>query len=211
MGGSGSGRKGGKRKVENAWSLDVNTLKGAGFLAPGHSGRWHWTEDGERQADIRLQMEGGGLRLDYRTRPGGGDWQSIDYRVPILWRPCTLGGVRPYFSCPGIRHGRHCGRAVVKLFCPGHYFLCRRCLNLAYASQSELPHDRALRRANKRRMRLGGEPGTEALLWRPKGMWRRRFERERARIFEDEAAADDHFLAWLKHRYPAQAVRHLLR
>ena len=63
-----------------------------------------------------------------------------------------------------------------------------------YASQSEAEHDRMLRRANKRRMRLGGEPGTYSLIRRPKGMWRRTYKRELEAIFDDEELADEMFV-----------------
>jgi hypothetical protein len=90
-------------------------------------------------------------------------------------------------------NGRCCGRQVVKLYGPGRYFLCRHCYQLTYASRSEATYDRALRRANKRRMRLGGEPGTESLIQRPKGMWQRTFEREVEAIYTDEELADEMF------------------
>jgi hypothetical protein len=69
--------------------------------------------------------------------------------------------MRPYFICPGVVSGVGCGRRVAKLHGPGRYFLCRHCYRLAYASQSEGGWDRALRRANKIRQCLGGDPGSE--------------------------------------------------
>ena len=85
-----------------------------------------------------------------------------------------------------------CGRRVAKLHGAGRYFLCRRCYRLAYASQRESGLDRTLRRANKIRRRLGGEPGMAARFPdRPKGMWRRTYDRLRWHVFEAEMAAED--------------------
>jgi hypothetical protein len=52
--------------------------------------------------------------------------------------------------------------------------------------------DRTLRRANKIRQRLGGDPGMAARFPpKPKGMWRSTYERLRKRAFDTEMRADD--------------------
>jgi hypothetical protein len=114
--------------------------------------------------------------------------------VAITRVPCRFGGTRPYFICPGVVNGQACGRRVAKLYRPGRYFLCRHCYRLAHASQNEAALDRALRRANKIRKRLGGEPGDcHPFPERPKGMWRRTYQRLFERAMDAELLADDMF------------------
>jgi len=56
-----------------------------------------------------------------------------------------------------------------------------------------------LRRANKRRMRLGGKPGTCSLIRRPKGMWQRTYEREFHEILSDEERGEELFFERTAH------------
>jgi hypothetical protein len=158
MGGLGSGRpsSGGRDKVEECRSIDVNRLHREGCLRPGWAGNWHWTRAGEQVAWIGLRADLDRLRLIYRVRIGGGDWQDIAESVRILRVACRYGGTRPYFECPGVVNGRACGRRVTKLYGHGRYFLCRHCYRLVYASQSEGELDRALRRANTIKTAAGG-------------------------------------------------------
>ncbi|MCP4185014.1 MAG: hypothetical protein GY761_17160, partial [Hyphomicrobiales bacterium] len=164
-------------------------------LAHGWSGGWNWTCDGERVAWIRLHANDNRLHLSYRVRIAGGDWEDIDETIQIVQVPCSFGGSRPYFICPGIVNGTTCARRVVKLYGSGWYFLCRHCYQLTYTSQSEEGWDRALRKANKIRQRLGGEAGMAELFPnRPKGMWQRTYEKLRNQSIEAEAIADEAFL-----------------
>ena len=112
--------------------------------------------------------------------------------------PCRFGGARPYFVCPGIVNGIACGRRVVKLYGAGAYFLCRHCYRLAYASQREDSYDRASRRANNIRMRLGGEPGTAAPFPdRPKGMHYKTYERLKSAALNAEILAEEQLIILL--------------
>ena len=134
------------------------------------------------------------MHLAYRVRIGGGEWEDVAETVRIVRLPCRFGGARPYFVCPGVVNGIACGRRVAKLHGPGRYFLCRHCYRLAHASQSEGTWDRTLRRANKIRQRLGGDPGMATPFPpKPKGMWRRTYERLREQAFDAEMRADEAF------------------
>jgi hypothetical protein len=155
-------------------------------------GGWQWSRDGEKVASINLRAEHDQLRLTYRVRLNGGEWEDVAEAVRIVRLPCRYGGARPYFVCPGIVNGIVCSRRVAKLYGPGRYFLCRHCYRLVHASQSEGGLDRALRRANTIRQRLGGDPGMAAPFpSRPKGMWRRTYECLHRRTFEIEMRAEE--------------------
>jgi hypothetical protein len=125
--------------------------------------------------------------------------------VNLIYVDCNYGNQRPYFICPGIINGKHCQRRVGKLFAGGKYFLCRNCYNLAYSSQSESREDRMLRRANKIRMALGGEPGTAHFIaWKPKGMHQRTYDRKRWEIEGCEYQANLMFLSKYRHVLSAE-------
>ncbi len=189
MGGFGSGRPSGSGRdtVESCRSLDVLRLHNTGRLQPGWSGSWEWTREGKRIGCIGLCAEADCIHLSYTVRINGGEWENVAETVRIVRVPCRFGGSRPYFICPGIVDSVACGRRVAKLHSAGRYFLCRHCYRLVYSSQSEGVGDRALRRANKIRQRLGGEPGTDTQFPpRPPNMRRSTYERLRNQAFDAE-------------------------
>src|SRR3954469_22388564 len=192
MGGLGSGRPGGSGRstIESCRSLDVNRLHRTGCLEPAWCGGWHWTHHGERVGWINLRADVDRLHLTYRVRTAGEDWQDVHETVRIVSVRCRFGGSRPYFICPGVVNGLYCGRRVAKLYGAGRSFLCRHCYGLAYASQREDEMDRALGRANKIRVRLGGEPGMASTFPdRPRGMWRRTYARLEESVYAAEQRA----------------------
>jgi len=194
MGGFGSGRPSGSGRdtVESCRSIDVNRLHKAGCLAPGWWGGWQWTRDGEKVASITMRAEADRLHLSYRARIGGNEWADVKETVRIVRVPCRFGGARPYFICPGVVNGIACKRRVTKLYGPGRYFLCRYCYRLAHASQSESRGDRALRRTNKIRQRLGGDTDMAAPFpKKPKAMWWKTCESLREQAHEAEMLADE--------------------
>ena len=149
----------GRDKVESTRVHRCESAASGGLSASRLCGGWQWTRDGEKVAMINLRAEEYRLHLSYRVSIAGSDWEEMEETVRIVRIPCRFGGTRPYFICPGVVNDIPCGRRVAKLHGSGRYFLCRDCYRLAHASQSEGACDRALRRANTIRMRLGGEPG----------------------------------------------------
>ena len=194
MGGIGSGRSsgGGHTTVEMCRSIEISRLYKAGVLIAGWSGGWNWTRDGEQVASIGIRGGRDRIELAYRWRRSGAEWQDVVEPIRIEWRSCRFGGERPFFECPGSKNGIACKRAALKLYCAGRYYLCRRCYRLTYASRNEDNCDRSLRRANKIRMKLGGEPGLAAIFpGRPKGMWQMTYERLRDEVIEEECRAEE--------------------
>ena len=192
MGGWGSGRRGGRgrRTVESCRAIDINRLHAEGCLRPGWSGRWWWSRDGRQVANVNLHAAHHRLLLAYRVRCDGGEWEDIEQVMVIDWVPCSFGGVRPYIICPGAG----CGRRVSKVHSVRRDFLCRRCCGLGHASQLEGSWERALRRVNRLKMGLGGDPGMATPFpERPRGMWRSTYRRLRARSVESEQLANAAF------------------
>ena len=208
MGGYGSGRRGTKPKAERHIALDVNQLRRAGHLAPGAKAPLVWTRGGEPIGPVVLCSTGEAVTLGYMARLGDEPWREIEDDIPLVRVPCRYGGARPYFLCPGGGGGRACGRRVAKLWLIGRRFRCRHCHRITYRGRSQRCFGRLFGRADKLRMKLGGEPGTGALLpSRPKGMHRTTYERHIAAIQAFEKAAWAEFGPHLVRRHPHEDIR----
>jgi hypothetical protein len=154
MGRSACGRR---ATCESCLSIDVRQWHRHGLLR--HAGlrfTWSWTRHGKPLGSIDVRTAADAVVL---TIKGGSEWGSVELRVPLTWTRCHLGGARPWFRCTASVGGRPCGRRVAKLFWYGaRVFGCRQCCGLTYRSQQEIPRHRAISRAQKARMRLGGSP-----------------------------------------------------
>lgn len=196
MGGISSGnryRYGTKDTVEGRTSLDINRWVRDGYLTAGRSFNWQWTWGDGSKSNINVRVESAwSIRLIYRTRSGGEiDWTDVDYSIQLTRTPCRFGGERTWFLCPG----RGCGRRIAKLYCAGRYYVCRHCGDLAYSSQREDAGDRALRRAQAIRKKLGGSANMlELFPPKPKGMHWRTYERLRAQAMDSEYQSNLHMM-----------------
>lgn len=175
MGGMGSGRHwhyDTKCTTNEYRKLDVRRWAREGFLNAGNAFGWRWSQEGETAASIRVKVEIDAVRLIYRNRSNGNDWQDMNYRVRLDRTSCHYGGERPYFRCPA----RGCGCRVAILY-GGKVFACRKCHDLAYPSQREDASERAARRCEKLRARLGWDGGIfDDTYEKPNGMHWRTYE-----------------------------------
>jgi len=176
MGGPGSGntrRHSAKSTTSDYVSLDVRYCARKGMLTPGYVSTLRWLRNGEILASIQMHAEQDWVILTYRHGSAGGDWKNEEYPVQLAQTSCNLGGARTWFLCPVLG----CGRRVAILY-GRNIFACRQCHSLAYDSSREDAGDRAIRRADSLRARLGWEPGIfRGPGKKPKWMRWRTFER----------------------------------
>lgn len=175
MGGMGSGRRNqsGKDTTEGARPLDIRKLQRAGVLIPGRLFGWQWTVYDRPVADIQIRVEADRVVLIYRHRlSGDSEWQDVQQPVYLAHTTCTYGGKRPWWLCP------NCGRRVAVLYGPGKLYACRHCYKLVYECQRETYDDRAARRADTIRRKLGWDIGIfNPQGGKPKGMHYRTYQR----------------------------------
>lgn len=99
-------------------------------------------------------------------------------------------------------NGRACNRRVAKLYMGSRYFLCRHCNRMAYACQSETRVDRLLRGAKKLRVKMGGEPGLESYVAKPKGMHWATYWRHIDKIERADHEANLALIRFVQRRFP---------
>src|SRR5262249_1236406 len=204
MGVFGSGRSGGGPTVESASRLDIDALRRHGLIRLGRggcvirfSGPYH-----DLDVEIETHIDGpwnGFVRLKYEmTDYWTGEPLAVDDKIFLATSGPPFGGLRWWFVCP------HLNRRVRKLYLPlgGHHFWSRRAYELAYASQRETKYDRALRRARKLRLRLGGDPADDEYPDKPPRMRWATYNRLMDRLVAADAVTDEQLILlaarWLR-------------
>jgi len=177
MGGSGSGnwyRWDSKTTTESQHRIDIRWLKKQRYLRPGTAGSLSWSWGDEQTGSIDFRMEHDRMILNYRHRPHGGEWESVEQAISFDRTSCNYGGYRTWFLCP------RCWKRVAILYGAGKYFFCRHCYDFTYSSQQESRPDRLMRKARKIRARLGASNNLmESILFKPKNMHQKTFDRLR--------------------------------
>lgn len=70
------------------------------------------TVDGEKVSSIDGRAEHGQVRLNYRSKSYGDEWESHDDPARLLSQPCHYGGYREWFASPAQGCGRRNCMAV---------------------------------------------------------------------------------------------------
>ncbi len=163
--------------------LDVRWLRTVGALQPHAVTQPLWTARGVTTATLEIVMSADGytLTLAYQTRGLGGAWTKVEEAVALEATPCTYGGERMWFQCPG------CGSRRAVLFALWGAFRCRICHDLAYSSAREDPYERSLRRCAELRRRISGAFGQPS--WeippKPDGMTYRAYRKVVCRLIRE--------------------------
>lgn len=179
MGGWGSGRPRTRSEVECYASLDVRQLARRGLLGS------------LKRVDFDNSHIFFGLAsLVIRNTVAG---RSCATKILFSTSRCGAGGRRWWFLCP-----TGCGRRVALIYRTPRGLLCRRCANLAYASQfadtmarTRLRLERAARRLNVNADDVGGL----SVSFKPKGMHRTTFAKRLAALKTAEGRWDDACMA----------------
>ena len=191
----GLGRSGyGRRAIcESCRFIDVREWHRRGWLRTGQRFSSSWTWDGEPLGSIDVRTEADAVVLIFT----GIRDSKYEQRVPLVWTKCHFGGGRCWFRCC-------CGRRAAILYMRNApVFACRLCCGLAYRSQREIPRHRAISRAQKLRMRLGGTASLlERFPERPRGMHRKTYYRLLGRAMVAQERSMGLEIEYLHRRYP---------
>lgn len=186
-------------RLEDGLKLDLTKLIREGIMRPGStcraSIRWAVVYSGEERAAgvITAHLCGesyGRLELEV-----DGHWQEI----ALESQPRHFGGRQWYFVCPKLH------RLVSVLWRPNgaSTFASRQAWgrSVAYASQFETWHDRAITRARHLRRELGGEDWQlsygETMSGKPKGMHWRTYESKIKKCESRETLLDQYLVELL--------------
>lgn len=172
--GSGSWRDRSARRCEWMHKIDLAGF-GRGSVPTHRSGRLYWSCGGRQTGSISYTVLPHALRLEYQVQRYDEEaWTKMEEEIPFTWTGAGFNGRRRWFRCLTCR--RRC-----RILYGGERFRCRRCHRLTYQSQYDAPHERAVSRTQRVRVKLGGSGSmAEPFPSKPKGMHWQTYWRLRA-------------------------------
>jgi hypothetical protein len=171
----GAGRPRRRAVSDQCVSLDVRELVKQAVFAIPRRGTLRWWDSSHRAvAELIYQSSSHGMSVSYWLAG-----RRISQDLEIRAFACNFGGYRYFFECP------LCSQLASLLYMRVPAFGCRRCNDVAYASQFEDHIDRLRRRQYNIDRRLGPN------LTRPKGMHQSTYDRLKDASFAFLVAAED--------------------
>lgn len=198
MGGWNSGRSGGRPTADMSQRIDIAWMIRTGKAIPGNWawGSLSWDCGGTPAGSIGYEVDmrdpyASELRLSY-SRGTEPDREHVKQTVRLEFTTPHYGGRRWWMICP-YRHIR-----VGKLYLPngGDRFASRQAWRLGYESQRVAHLYRPFEKLFRLQRKLGCAKGWGQPIYRPKGMWRRTFERHDERYEELNARCNAGALAF---------------
>jgi hypothetical protein len=130
MGGPGSSRWGTtvtRVLADGLLRLDVRVLAREGALKPGVTSTVTWGSGASLTITVPTD-DAECVHLEYEVQTPPNMVIPIRERIRLTRTPCTFGGNRIWFACPG------CGDRCAVLYAVKGGFQCRKCHCVAYAS-----------------------------------------------------------------------------
>jgi hypothetical protein len=193
MGGTGSGRHfhySTRSYTDDYLDLDIRTLNQRGWLDKTTYQNLSWKKNGREIGSVRFLVwtrvqfpsEKPNIRLKYKSRTNGGDWQELNYEIELEATKCNFGGERYWFKCP------ECNKRAGVLY-GGTIFKCRTCHGLVHKSRNESSLDQAIRAFHKAKDLLdpnGYLSFYDPVEWidKPKGMRHNKFITKKHKLLE---------------------------
>ncbi|MDX2370703.1 MAG: hypothetical protein QNK36_20260 [Colwellia sp.] len=195
MGGIGSGRQfhySTRSYTDDYLDLDIRTLNQRGWLDKKTYQNLSWKRNGKEIGSVQFLVWTGvqfpnkkpSIRLQYKSRTNGGEWQELSYEIELETTKCNFGGVRHWFKCP------ECNKRACVLY-GGTIFKCRSCHGLVHKSRNESALDQAIRRLHKEKDKLYANDDIslyDSVEWlhKPKWMRYKTFEQDKRKLIELE-------------------------
>ena len=208
MGGLGSGGHNKRRlRAEHFRKLDAAGLQRSGLFRDGQRGTVSWKNEHQTETSIAVMGGRRSIELEYKGKPkDGASWSHYRERFGVDWSERHFGGAQAYLTCRG------CSKRARFLYLARFRFRCRACHGLVHASSQERPGDRATRKNQKLRAKIGAPLGLGDIVLRPKGMHHSTFSKYIERICEAEQEVwDDAARFWKRLRTPDAAFLETLQ
>ena len=158
-------RKGKQEYLDYYLSMDINILNKHKALTTGAIFSIIWGDIENSVNTAAVTVKEGYLEVLHQYKSDTRLGPSVESTTYLTHTRCNYGSRRPWFLCPS------CDGRVAKLYSLESGFLCRKCSDMPYESQSESRRYRALRKARKIRMRLEGDANLlNTVILPPKGM-----------------------------------------